>query len=111
MEEPRETFLTPAHVEAVFEEFTYLPGWRFVLQHDPHEGLFVRIQATVENSYQPGKTTDLDIISPLPFFRTERDVELWLSWRLARIATHESREFLKRNGKVVSDPHAEPPRT
>jgi hypothetical protein len=32
-------------------------------------------------------------------------LEEWLAWRLGRLEVHEMREFLKRDGRVIFDPH------
>ncbi len=31
----------------------------------------------------------------------------WLDWRLRRIAIHEHMEWLRRDGELLNDPHAE----
>jgi hypothetical protein len=38
--------------------------------------------------------------------RDVQALEDWIAWRLSRLEVHEMREFLKRDGKVISDPHA-----
>lgn len=72
------------------------------------EGPTLRIEATVADAYAPDKTTDLGIDSPIPPCATEHDFLTWLRWRLARVAVHESDEWLRRDGAAVFDPHAEP---
>lgn len=89
----------------------YRPGWKITVGDDLWEGLYLRIVAPVENSYSPGETQDLGIttyISP----NDRRDAhcfDTFLAWRLARIESHEGREWLRRDGRAIFDPHADKP--
>jgi hypothetical protein len=47
----------------------------------------------------------LDVHSMLPPMRDTIALEEWLAWRLGRLEVHEMREFLKRDGRVIFDPH------
>lgn len=70
------------------------------------EGAQLQVQAVVPNAYQPEDTVELDIWTYLPPMPTPEAFDLWLSWRLARIAIHESNEWLRRDGRPIFDPHA-----
>jgi hypothetical protein len=93
-------------IRAHLGRITYRPGWTFEAYEDEHEGYKLRILAPVENSYRPGETVDLGIDSFLPPLETTHELETWLAWRLRRIESHESREWLRRDGQLISDPHA-----
>ncbi len=97
--------LSAVEVRDVVTSLTYRPNWDFTVYQDPHEGLHLSIVAEVEDSYHPGQMIYLDIHSALPPFADEDAVEQWMLWRLKRIGSHEVREGLRRNGKLVSDPH------
>jgi hypothetical protein len=97
--------LSAAEVRDVVETLTYRPGWAMSLYLDPHEGLHVAIEAEVDDAYHPGQMIHLDIHSALPPFADEDAVEQWMLWRLERIGSHEVREWLRRDGRIVSDPH------
>ena len=101
--------LTRADVAAVLRGVTYRPGWSFLLDDDPYEGLVLWIRAKVENSYRPEEPWDLAIATfvPLPVLHTPQDFLDWLLWRCLRIESHECREWLRVHGKPISDPHAE----
>lgn len=95
-------------VRAVLAEVTYRPGWRFVLADDPYEGPAVWVLAEVENSYQPGTTTDLGIETfvPLAALAGREEFLEWLLNRCIRLESHEAREWFKVGGKPFRDPHA-----
>lgn len=97
--------LTHAQVANAFARFTYKPGWEFVVVWTPYEGTHLHIRCRLENAYRPGEMTDLQIESPLPPFADETAIEEWLIWRLSRIETHEVREWLKRDGEAIRNPH------
>ncbi|HEV2121245.1 MAG TPA: hypothetical protein VGW38_00525 [Chloroflexota bacterium] len=94
-------------LRAIFSRFSYIPGWSWHVWLHPFEGLHLTINASVMDAYHPDQTLVLNIHSPLPPFFDEDQVKAWMSWRLARVASHESREFLRHDGVVVSDPHVE----
>lgn len=100
--------LSVASIEQILAEVSYRPGWTFSVFETEFEGPHVRIEAPVVNGYRDGETVDLGINSPLPPFASEAELLRWLSWRLRRIEAHESREFLRYRGELVSDPHIEP---
>lgn len=92
-------------VKELLERFTYKPGWVFhAMKHD-HEGDWISIEVTLENSYEPGTTTDIRVNSPVPPYASNHDFYEWLMWRLERFESHECREWFKVDGLVFSDPH------
>jgi hypothetical protein len=99
--------LTSVEIERHFDRLTYKDGWRFLLYVTPWEGPFVRIEVDVEDSYNPGETTTLGVNSFLPPMESTDQLESWLMARIIRIESHEAREFFKRDGEVIFDPHAE----
>ncbi len=113
------SFLTHSDLSKFFSQIVYYPGWEFEVVEQFPEGLHLHIRCTLPNSYAeaPGadpskpKFVSLDIISPLPPMRDIQAVKDWLVWRLSRIATHETREWLRFEGELISDPHGEPVKT
>lgn len=100
------------HLRSLFVGVTYRPGWRFEVYEDAYEGPHLRIRTDVEDAFHPGTMVELRIESPLPpNLRTADDVDEWVLWRLERIASHEVREWLRRDGVQVSNPHEEGART
>ena len=85
---------------------SYKEGWQFEAHETEWEGPFVRILVEVPDTYNPGETTTLGINSIVSADTTD-ELERWLIRRIIRIESHEAREFFKRDGKVLYDPHAE----
>jgi hypothetical protein len=72
------------------------------------EGIKVRIVATEPDAFKPGETIDLGVdscLSPNDMVCGET-LDVWLEWRTRRIASHENRENLQRDGRPIFDPHA-----
>lgn len=98
--------LTTTELAAHLQHLTYRPGWTIHIYDGAHEGQHLVITTQVEDTTKPGTTTTLDIHSMLPPMRDTEQFETWLLWRLKRIEVHECREWFKRDGTPVSDPHA-----
>lgn len=65
------------------------------------------IQTKVANAYNPDEHQLLDVhcyLSPNDIESTET-LERWLLYRLGRLEQHECREFFRRDGKIIDDPH------
>lgn len=99
--------LTEADIEHTLTRITYRPGWELLLYRHRVEGLVVRILADVDNAYQPGETTRLDIETYLPPMETVSQLLNWLIWRLGRIEQHEMCEWLRYDNRHIIDPHAQ----
>lgn len=102
--------LSRENLNAVLDGLVYLPGWEMSVHDTPFQGLYLRVRATVPNSYEPdGEWVTLDIKSQLPPFATDGDFRQWLRWRLEVIAVHEVHEWLRdrETGAALFDPHAE----
>jgi hypothetical protein len=99
--------LTRWQIERELRLLTYKEGWEWSLLEDEHEGLYVRWIITLPDSYNPGETVDLGINSWLPPIPDRDYLAKWFLWRVKRIESHEAREFLKRDGVILFDPHAE----
>lgn len=97
--------LTSTQIRDHLAELHYKPGWTWTLQEDPWEGPYIRFLIDVPDTYGTGTTT-LGINTWLPPMETTQQLDLFIAWRLARIENHEAREFLKRDGKPIFDPHA-----
>jgi len=98
--------LTTAEVAEHLATLTYRPGWSLTVYDGRWEGQHLVITAEVVDSYHPGQTTLLDVHSMLPPMRDGQALDEWLAWRLQRLECHESREFLRRDGRPIHDPHA-----
>jgi hypothetical protein len=94
-------------VEEALKSFTYRPGWKFLLRHNDYEGVDLRIECSVENSYRPSNDVDLgiDSVVPTPMMETADDFYAWLLWRLQCIEAHECQEWFKVDGTAWRDPH------
>lgn len=100
--------LTTAEIQAHLADFTYLPGWRFIVYDGEWEGQHLVITAQVLDSRHVEEEvyTTLDVHSMLPPIPDTDYLNRWLVWRLARLAIHEVREFARVKGEVIFDPHA-----
>lgn len=85
-------------------QLSYKDGWSWTVHEDPYEGPYIRLIGTVPDTHS-NDTINLGITTWLPPMPSRHYVAHWLFWRLERIENHECREFLKRNGKIVFDPH------
>jgi hypothetical protein len=101
--------LTRDQVEAHLATLDYRDGVMWTVTEDPWEGIKVRILYPVEDTYNPGQSTMLGIDSYLsPNDRTTTQaLDLWFTWRMWRIEGHEAREYVKRHGVPLFDPHRE----
>lgn len=82
--------------------YSYKPGWRV--------DLCLRVRATVPDSRNPGQTTPIESKVDLPEGIggwTDEALDGWLEKRLIFVETHEVREWLRRDGVLVNDPHGE----
>lgn len=99
--------LTTAEIQKHVARITYKPGWTFEVYDGHWEGQHLVIRTEVADTYNPGITTILDVHTKIPPLEDEDQLEKFLAWRLGRLEMHEMREFLKRDGKIIFDPHAE----
>lgn len=99
--------LAITEIQEHLSHITSRPGWTITAYQGNFEGIHIRIIATdIEDSYHPGQYVDLGITSHLPPMLNTQQLDLWLEWRLGRIDNHETREWLKYDGKPIFDPHA-----
>jgi hypothetical protein len=98
--------LTTSEIQAHLERLTYKPGWSIKAYDGRWEGQHVVITTVVDDAYKPGETQTLDVHSMLPPMADTDHLEQWLAWRLGRLELHEMREFLRRDGKPIYNPHA-----
>lgn len=96
-------------IAAVVGKLTYRPGWSFEVYETEAQGMWLAINAVVEDAYTPGAQVPLRIKSQLPPFQDEAQLLRWLRWRLEVIETHECHEWLrdKGTGRPLWDPHAD----
>lgn len=98
--------LSAEELRAVFDGFTYRPGWQFVVVDDRWEGLSTSPSAPTSTT-PTGLAKRSRSTSCRRSRRSddEQQVKDWLAWRLQRIEVHESREWLRYRGERVNSPH------
>jgi hypothetical protein len=99
--------LTTPEIQRHLTHLTYKPGWMVRVYDGRWEGQHLAIRAELEDATRPGHTTTIDVQSMLPPIRDTQALEEWLAWRLGRLELHEMREWFKRDGRPIFDPHAE----
>lgn len=96
--------MTTAELAELVARITYKAGWSFAAlgRAAPRYPLRHGERLRPRHDHRPA-----DRLSPLPapILRRPADVVRWLAWRLARIETHEVREWLLLDGARVLDPH------
>lgn len=101
--------MTYQELKALIASLTYKPGSKFTIQNE-FEGPVLRIELSVWNSHNPDDTTML--MSQLAFKQVDLDQgpELILGRiydKLLSMEEHEIREFYRKDGTAVVDPHPE----
>jgi hypothetical protein len=97
--------LTVEGIRAHLERLSYKDGWTFDVYEGRWEGQHLVIRTEIEDAALRGRKVVLDVHSMLPPMRDTIALEEWLAWRLGRLEVHEMREFLRRDGRVIFDPH------
>lgn len=99
--------LTVEQMRAILDGLTYRPGWTMSIEENEHEGPYLRVVGETKNTYNENEDIDLGINTYLsPNDRRGEDAFLdFLVWRLVRIESHEAREWLRRDGVAIADPH------
>lgn len=98
--------------------FTYKPGWRFVLDASGHAFTLggemspfnvVRVSYPAKDSRRPDEveTTIKVKISVPPYIEDEDAFARWLIEAISEIERHEAQEWLRRDGVMLFDPHAD----
>lgn len=108
-----------AWLRAQLERHTYRPNWRMAINDERptqtsvwmHGGdHHLVVKAIVQNSYQPDRQIEIASRSMVPPYLAEMRDELeftrWLQQAIFDIEMHESREWLRRDGKLFDNPHA-----
>jgi hypothetical protein len=97
------THFNVSFIKAQLERFTYKAGWRFEVRLFEFVIIF-----KCEDTYNPGNMIEVVRASPLwiiPCGNPET-FAWWLAEEIKAVEIHESREWLKRDGKIYNDPHA-----
>jgi hypothetical protein len=100
--------MTFTAVHDTVRTLTMPPTVTATARYDVWEGPYVRFVGTVPDAMLPGEGLDIGVDwypSPNDLASRAR-LERALVWRLARIAGHEVREFVQRDGRPLYDPHA-----
>jgi hypothetical protein len=115
-------YLTPAEIAAELPRISYKPGWTITCHEQPYdgfpyEGFCLDISFSVPNAYPRTEVVDgltvlvrdkqvQNVHVPVPPIVNAQHLHDFIMWRLARIETHEMREFYWVDGKIVDNPHA-----
>lgn len=99
--------LTYEQMSEHLKTVTYLPGWEMSLYVGATEGIHCLIKASINDNFNPGQKFSFEVYSPVPPQVSIESFNLWLNWRLMRIAIHESCEQLQINGEAIVNPHRE----
>lgn len=99
--------LTYQELAGELAKYTYRAGWTLSVFMHEYDGPTLFVVATVKDGYNPSKLIDLGVKSPIPPMWSTEQFGKWLLWRLLMIESHECREMLRYNGKLVADPHAD----
>jgi hypothetical protein len=103
-------YMTPAEIAAELSRISYKPGWSITCHEQPfdsfpYEGFCLDIRFSVPNAYHPQDEQVQNVHVPMPPIVNAEHLRDFLMWRLARIETHELREFFWLDGKIYDDPH------
>lgn len=100
-------FLTFEALAQEITRYTYRPGWGLEVFNDPWEGPCLYVTMTLPDAMDPtGKaTTSIRVRSAVPPIPSAEYFGHWLLWRLDQIERHECREFLRRDGEQLFNPH------
>lgn len=98
--------------------YTYRPGWTLTLatepmgvygQYDP----YLLVEWVDRDSRNPDRIIRLKYTTVIPAIiavqRHDHIFAEWLAQALIQVETHESREWLRRDGQIYNDPHAQRP--
>jgi hypothetical protein len=99
--------LSYEEIRRIVGEFTYKPGWRLIVTSDDvwSRFLVLRLEAEVDDARRPGqKTTIVHQLSFQAMF-SEEHVEGFVMAAVQTAEAHETNEWLRRNGRLVDDPH------
>jgi len=103
-------------LQGQLDRYSYRPRWSWLIVRgeDPYLGPLanvwqVRITFWTTDAYNPEREVEIISVQAVPpFVVTERDPELFKRWFQTVIfdaEMHESREWLRRDGLLVDDPH------
>lgn len=104
-----------AWLRAQLERHTYRPDWRIEIHgsgipdsvYGDHR---LVVKAMVQDTYQPDRRILIKSQNIVPLhlaeMRDEQEFTRWLQQALFDIEMHESREWLRRDGKLFDNPHA-----
>lgn len=99
--------LTVKEMQDRAAHYSYRKGWTINVREGCFEGPHLEIIALLEDSIDLGKMTEFQVHSPIPPQLSIEQFDLFILWRLARIESHECREWFKCDGKALFYPHVE----
>lgn len=93
-------------IENHLKHLQYKPGWTFEIQTDLSYRPCLLVSFIAEDAYNPGRETKIGFREALyPYYRGTKQFEEWLFGVIMKIERHEAREFFKRDGEIINDPH------
>lgn len=109
------TWSAGERAERLLGRVTYRPGMRLEVHQDVMHGALTLVTTRmVENTYQPGQMIRVNTMDPIPGFLVAHDgmedhFYRWLRETIHRIEMHEADEFLRIDGVMRWNPHANDP--
>jgi hypothetical protein len=108
--------LSLLEVQALLDRISYKPNWKF-RYYTPRLAFndllldnagTIRMIVTVEDTYNPGKTIDVNFDVPLYELHLDNETNLlrYLLNRVFAAEAHEAREWFKVDSQLYDDPHA-----
>jgi hypothetical protein len=94
--------------------YSYRPTWTFEVEYMPDplawvDRYSILTRFKVMNSYPPHQEIEIKSLEPVPSFVIEHhDAEAFKRWfpvMIWYVEQHESKEWLRRDGELVDDPH------
>jgi hypothetical protein len=96
--------MTFSELKAELARYSFMPGWSFRVELDFMGGWLVTT-ATVMDSRQPDQMTTVTSRTHIPSHLPREMLSHWMLITVEGLMIHEGREWLKRDGTLISDPH------
>lgn len=100
-------FLQTKWIREQLARYTYKKGWKFSVVEGYFGMGFFQTSFACEDTYNPGVMTE--VCKRVPILAVpcgnEEAFARWLECEIQDVEIHESREWLKRDGKIYNDPH------
>jgi hypothetical protein len=101
-------------LQGQLDRYSYRPRWQWLIEQAAADGFWgpgfqVRVTFWATDAHDQGQEVRIISVQPVPSFVVqERDPALFARWfqmTIFEVEKHESREWLRRDGHLVDDPH------